>query len=135
MVRSLGKWIVMNSSLRNLSEIQFPCQTKEAHNRNMRLFLQEVAPLVERGTIQSIKREVHAALAMPPDDSRRFAEKHFWALQKSWPYVYWDNPRKPMPAERRAMYDLYEQIRSSGLYPFEDGDDAAPKPARTSPKA
>lgn len=115
----------MSDSLTQLSTICFPGETKNTHNQNLRHLLEAVAPLVAKGSIESVKAEVNRALALSIDDSKEFAQAHFWALHESWTYVHWSNPDRPIPPDRQRMRELYHELRDAGIYPFED-EHAAP---------
>jgi hypothetical protein len=107
----------MSTTPATLEEITFPAESAYRHNQQLRTFLQQVQPFVNKGTIQTIKIEVSRALDLPLDDSMEFAKAHFWALHQCWPYIHGIAESNP---ERKRMIQLYEQIRDLGVFPFTD---------------
>lgn len=106
------------NALVQLAGVHFPGTHAEVHNRNLLKLLEQAAPLVSTGTIQTVKDKVARALARSFDSSREYASEIFWALTESWPYVHWDPNRGPIPAERQRMYALYRELWDSAFYPF-----------------
>src|SRR3546814_17871348 len=82
--------------------------------------VQTCALPISKGSIESVKAEVNRALALSIDDSKEFAQAHFWALHESWTDVHWSNPDRPIPPDRQRMRELYHELRDAGIYPFED---------------
>lgn len=115
----------MSNTLERLSALQFPGETAQQHNQNLRDFLREVAPLVEKGSINSIKNSIRNTLDLPLDDSEAFASAHFWAINESWPYIHWDRVDKPIPPERQLMKTLYRQVMNGGVWPIELSDEGS----------
>lgn len=107
-----------------LKDVSFPGATPEQTNRNMRTLLEQIAPLVMKGTIRTIQGQVNDALAMPVgevDESREYGLSLLFALQASWQYVHWDSSRGPIPADRQRMRDLYRAMwdaNNDGYTPY-----------------
>lgn len=93
-----------------LKDVSFPGATPEQTNRNMRTLLEQIAPLVMKGTIRTIQWQVNDALAMPVGESREYGLSLLFALQASWQYVHWDSSRGLIPADRQRMRDLYRAM-------------------------
>lgn len=93
-----------------LKDVKFPAVNAEQENRNMRTLLEQVAPLVMKGTIRTIQQQVKDVLAMPLSDSRDYRLSLLFALQDSWKYVHWDSSHREIPADRQRMRDLYREM-------------------------
>lgn len=71
--------------------------------------LTDAWPLVQRGTIESVKRQVKAAIDSVPDGSRKSYLDLIFAIKEAWPYVH-IGPGEAVSESRQALRDEFSQL-------------------------
>lgn len=73
--------------------------------------LTEAWPLVQRGTIKSVKENVRAVVEATPNETAQMYRDLLFALQDAWPYVHVGHrEREEVPAARLALEEEFGQL-------------------------